>query len=197
MVIDAAMRVARQEGLQALSMRRLAEELGVSTMAAYRHVAGKEALVEDVLEATVASIPLDTDGETWDEQVTELVLRSYRVFLSVPGLADRLRGQALSRPGIIRWLEALNDPLITAGVPYRYRVGFSSALLWFLTGATRLDAAWAETISALDEVLPDAPVEDAQAIGGGQSLERMRAEDFLRNNLGLLVRGLDAAVAAS
>ena len=44
-LVEAALRVARRVGLDALSMRMVAEELGVSAMAAYRHVPNRETLI--------------------------------------------------------------------------------------------------------------------------------------------------------
>jgi AcrR family transcriptional regulator len=196
LVISAATAIARRDGLEALSMRRLADELGVSTMAAYRHVAGKETLVDDVLEATVTSIPLEATSAAWDEQVSELALRSYRIFLSVPGLAESLHGRALSRPGIVRWLEAINAPLVTADIPFEARTGFLPAVVWMLRGAARLDAEWTETLRALDE----AAAADAEAgptvTGGRPDGVQVQAEDYLRSSLALLTSGVAARATA-
>lgn len=65
-VLEAALAIALRDGAQTISMRRLAEELGVSTMAAYRHVAGRDGLDADLVGHIVAggyrSIEKDANG---------------------------------------------------------------------------------------------------------------------------------------
>jgi AcrR family transcriptional regulator len=197
LVIDAAMTIARRDGLDTLSMRRLAEELGVSTMAAYRHVAGKDTLVDDVLEAAVASIDLDVpEDASWEEQITLLVERSYAVFLSVPGLAEHLHGRALSRPGLVRWLEALNAPLANAGIPYEQRVGFTPALVWMLRGAARLDGEWSEVMQSLEQISAGGPEDAPNMRNQREEIGDHQAEDFLKHAVGMLTAGLSARVTA-
>ncbi|ASR37825.1 GntR family transcriptional regulator [Prauserella marina] len=65
-IVHAAMRIADSEGLEALSMRRLAAELGIGAMSVYRHVAGKDELVELMADVTFASRPMPEPGpEGW------------------------------------------------------------------------------------------------------------------------------------
>jgi AcrR family transcriptional regulator len=195
LVVDAAITIARRDGLDALSMRRLAEELGVSTMAAYRHVAGKDTLVDDVLEACLGGMDLETTEDTWQEQVMELATRSFEVFLSVPGLAEHLHGRALSRPGIVRWLEALGTPLAEAGIPDAERVGFVPTVIWQLRGAARLEAEWSETMQSLEQVSASG-AEDAPILRGGRDeIGDKSATDIFRGAIGLLTDGLASRVA--
>jgi AcrR family transcriptional regulator len=197
LVIDAAMTIARRDGLDTLSMRRLAEELGVSTMAAYRHVAGKDTLVDDVLEAAVAAMDVEVPEDApWEDQVTELALRSYAVFLSVPGLAEHLHGRALSRPGVVRWVEALNAPLVAAGIPYEQRAGFTPALVWILRGAARLEAEWGETMQSLEQVSASGSDDTPTMRGSREAIGDLQAEDLLRNSIAMLTAGLAARVTA-
>lgn len=195
-VVDAAITIARRDGLDTLSMRRLAEELGVSTMAAYRHVAGKDTLVDDVLEAALGGMDLETSEDTWQEQIAELATRSFEVFLSVPGLADHLHGRALSRPGLVRWLEALGAPLADAGISEDERVGFVPSLIWQLQGAARLEAQWAETLQSLEQVSADGPEDAPTMRGGREELGDREPADLFRASVQLLTDGLAARVRA-
>lgn len=195
-VVDAAITIARRDGLDTLSMRRLAEELGVSTMAAYRHVAGKDTLVDDVLEAALGGMDLETSEDTWQEQIAELATRSFEVFLSVPGLADHLHGRALSRPGLVRWLEALGAPLADAGISEDERVGFVPSLIWQLQGAARLQAQWAETLQSLEQVSADGPEDAPTMRGSREELGDREPADLFRASVQLLTDGLAAKVRA-
>jgi AcrR family transcriptional regulator len=64
-VLDAALAHADAGGLEALSMRKLADELGVAPMALYRHVANKDDLVDGMIDVVFGEIDLPSDGETW------------------------------------------------------------------------------------------------------------------------------------
>lgn len=196
LVVDAAITIARRDGLDALSMRRLAEELGVSTMAAYRHVAGKDTLVDDVLEAALGGMDHHSSEETWQEQIAELAQRSYDVFLSVPGLAEHLHGRALSRPGIVQWLEALSRPLADAGIPEDERVGFVPALIWHLRGAARLDAEWSETLQSLEQISAGGADDAPNMRGGRDEIGDREALDLFRASIQFLTDGLASRVRA-
>ena len=62
-IITTAIRFIDEHGLSALSMRRLAKELRVEAMSLYRHVDGREDLLEGVVDRMVARLQLSPDGE--------------------------------------------------------------------------------------------------------------------------------------
>lgn len=64
-IVDAAMRLADERGLDGLSMRKLAEQLGVEAMSLYHHVANKEALLDAMVDAVFAKIELPEADEPW------------------------------------------------------------------------------------------------------------------------------------
>ncbi|MCG3749921.1 TetR/AcrR family transcriptional regulator [Amycolatopsis sp. Poz14] len=65
-IVRAGIAVADAEGLEALSMRRVAAELGAGTMALYRHVASKDDLVALMVEAALTEVPLpETPPRDW------------------------------------------------------------------------------------------------------------------------------------
>lgn len=100
-VVRMGIAIADAEGLAMVSMRRIATELGVSTMALYRYVGGKDALVVQMVDAALGEFPLGKTPEHWRDAVT-LVARvhwsAYRkhlwlasaISLSRPQLAPRL-----------------------------------------------------------------------------------------------------------
>ncbi|MDQ3922836.1 MAG: TetR/AcrR family transcriptional regulator C-terminal domain-containing protein [Actinomycetota bacterium] len=77
-ILEAAIKLADREGLEALSMRRLGRELGVEAMSLYNHVPNKEALLNGMVRILLErlEIPLDGSGG-WEERVRE-AFRSYR-----------------------------------------------------------------------------------------------------------------------
>ena len=75
-IIDAAMLVIDQEGLDKLSMRRLGTELGVEAMSLYNHVANKDAVLDAVHERLLLSIPSPRAGGSWQAFVRHQALSS-------------------------------------------------------------------------------------------------------------------------
>ena len=64
-VLRAAVELADAEGLDGLSMRRLAKELGVEAMSLYNHVANKDEILAGMLEVVVGEIELPSDQDDW------------------------------------------------------------------------------------------------------------------------------------
>ena len=64
-VLEAAVDLADREGIDAVSMRRLGQELGIEAMSLYTHIRGKEDLLDGMVDVVVAEIPVDTAGPDW------------------------------------------------------------------------------------------------------------------------------------
>ncbi|MDX6294225.1 MAG: hypothetical protein QOH50_3300 [Kribbellaceae bacterium] len=63
--LSTAIALADKEGLGSLSMRKLAQELGVEAMSLYHHVANKEDILDGMVDLVFAEIELPTDGTEW------------------------------------------------------------------------------------------------------------------------------------
>lgn len=64
-VVTAAVAVADEHGIEALSMRRLAKELGVEAMSLYHHVASKDDLLDAMVDLVIGEFTLPSAGEPW------------------------------------------------------------------------------------------------------------------------------------
>ncbi|MHA6480881.1 TetR/AcrR family transcriptional regulator [Paenibacillus sp. strain BS8-2] len=88
-IVQAAIAIADEEGLGALSMSRVAQSLGFTTMSLYRYVSSKNDLLLLMQDAVCdIEIPEDSGEETWREQMKEYVRRSVSVFRDHPWYAD-------------------------------------------------------------------------------------------------------------
>lgn len=80
-VLRAAIDLADEHGVDALSMRRLADRLGVVPMALYKHVANKDELLDGMVEQLIAEIDPPVAGAGWRAAVRGRVLSARRVLL--------------------------------------------------------------------------------------------------------------------
>jgi AcrR family transcriptional regulator len=84
-ITDAAMRIADAEGLDAVSIRRVAAELGARPMSLYSHIASKDALLASMTEeATREMLAQQPLPEDWREAVATIARRMYAAFVAHP-----------------------------------------------------------------------------------------------------------------
>lgn len=83
-VLDAAVALADSDGLDKLSMRRLAGELGVEAMSLYNHVDGKRDLLEGIVDRVWAEVDLAADEPDWRQGVRRLCRTSRAAMLAHP-----------------------------------------------------------------------------------------------------------------
>src|SRR4249919_227912 len=74
LVLQAAVALADQDGLEAFSMRRLAQELGVVPMALYKHVANKDELLDGMVDIVFGEIESPSIGPDWRSEMRRRAL---------------------------------------------------------------------------------------------------------------------------
>jgi AcrR family transcriptional regulator len=94
-IISAAVELIESEGVDALSMRRLAAQLGSGVMSLYNHIPGREALLDGVAEHVMSGIDVTTDPDaSWEDQVRGQA----RAFRQVARAYPRCTMVVVSRP---------------------------------------------------------------------------------------------------
>lgn len=83
-LLRAAVALADETGIESLSMRRLAKELGVVPMALYKHVAGKEELLDGMVDAVIGEIDPPVGDTGWKTAVRRRVLSARQALLRHP-----------------------------------------------------------------------------------------------------------------
>ncbi|HEX9093456.1 MAG TPA: TetR/AcrR family transcriptional regulator C-terminal domain-containing protein, partial [Coriobacteriia bacterium] len=118
-LVNAALRIADAEGLEALSMRRLGTELGVDPMAAYRHLPNKKALLDGLVEAVLAGADMTADPSApWQEQFRQVARAYRRAMLShSPAVSRLVATTPMSSLESLRIVEHGAAVLRDAGVP--------------------------------------------------------------------------------
>jgi AcrR family transcriptional regulator len=105
-VVETALRIADTEGVDAVSMRRIASELRVGTMSLYHHVADKDELLELMADATSAEliVPGEILGD-WREALRAIAHRTRDAFLRHPWLIDTAGTRPLVTRNSLRHVE--------------------------------------------------------------------------------------------
>lgn len=84
-ILQCALAVADQDGLDSASLRRVASELGVHVTSLYHHVPTKEALLDGIVEELLACAELPLGGIAWDQWVRTFVDEIARLAVDHPG----------------------------------------------------------------------------------------------------------------
>lgn len=176
-VLVAAQRVVERDGLDQLTMRRLAAELGVAPNALYTYFPDKTALLDALLDAVLADvavppIPRGTPDGTapggWQDGLTALMRASRRALLAHPPLVALL----LARPGgrnALRLGEAALQLLAVGGVHGREAVEALRALLVYTLGFAAVavpravDPAGEERVGHARERIASLPIDEFPA----------------------------------
>jgi AcrR family transcriptional regulator len=113
-VLRAAVTLADQGGIDVLTMRRLADELGAEAMSLYYHVARKEDVLDGLVEVVAAELNEAAEalapaapGDGWRAQVRRRILAGRVVFLRHPWATALFETRASTSPQVLRYLDGL------------------------------------------------------------------------------------------
>jgi AcrR family transcriptional regulator len=114
-VLRAAVDVADRGGIDALSMREVAHELGVVPMALYRHVANKDEMQGGMLDLVLGEIDAPPDGAHWKPAVRERILSARRVLLRHPWAARVIESRTNPSPAMLDYMDSMLGLFLAGG----------------------------------------------------------------------------------
>ena len=106
-VLRAAVDLADRDGIDSVSMRNLAEQLGVVPMALYKHVANKEELLDGMVDVIVGDFDEPTGATDWKGAVRDRILAARRVLLRHPWARQVLESRTSPTPVVLAHLDSL------------------------------------------------------------------------------------------
>ncbi len=108
-VVSAAIELADRDGIESLSMRKLAQELGVEAMSLYTHVRNKGDLLNALADEVIGQIPIRDDGGAgdWQASVRGMALAARAVMLRHPWAPGAVEAQAAPGPAALRYINTL------------------------------------------------------------------------------------------
>lgn len=191
-VVDAAFTVLDRQGLDGLSMRQVAAELGVTVSALYAHVSSKD----DVLELMYTRLfdgfePPAVDPERWQEEVRAYALEGRRRLLAHRDMARISMAHVPFTAELLPHVEALLGVFRTAGLPDRIAAEASDLISTYIDGFVLEEGMWRDRAAEqnVDTSSPARPDWREMADEMQNYFASLPAEDFphLRALAGVMV----------
>jgi AcrR family transcriptional regulator len=105
-ILRSALELADQEGLEGVSMRKVAQGLEVQAMSLYNHVANKEDLIDGMVELVVGEMTVPEAGKPWKAEMRRRAIVAHEVLLQHPWAAMALMSRVNVGPVLLRYIDA-------------------------------------------------------------------------------------------
>jgi AcrR family transcriptional regulator len=115
-VLQAAVDLADREGLEAVSMRRLGQELGVEAMSLYTHVRSKEDLLDGMADLVVGEAPIASASRPWKAELRDTILGARSVLGRHRWAPLLLESRRDPGPATLRYIDAVIGTLRGGGL---------------------------------------------------------------------------------
>jgi AcrR family transcriptional regulator len=106
-VLRAAVALADGGGIESLSMRKLAHELGVVPMAIYKHVANKDELLDGMVDVVIGEIDPPFTGSDWKSAVRHRILSARRALLRHPWASRVIESRRTPTPVAVEYMDSM------------------------------------------------------------------------------------------
>ena len=201
-IVEAALQVMDTEGLEAVSMRRVAREVGVEAMSLYHHVTDKEDLLRGVCDKIMGGFEFATGGGTWAERM-RAVAHSWRRLLRVHPDVMRLfaitHGPSPSSPESLQPTEFALRLIRDAGISDRDTVQAFHAFGGYIQGFVMMEGGSIK--GGHDPEVHDVFASEVDAAAFpmlhlvSRYFSECGADEQFEFGLDLMIRGLEARAA--
>ena len=114
-VLRAAVDLADEAGIEALTMRRLGQRLGVEAMSLYNHVANKDDILSGIVDIVERDIDIPGPRVGWKQVLRTIAMSAHNVYERHPWAASLSLSTTGTRPARWRYMDAVLGTLRTAG----------------------------------------------------------------------------------
>lgn len=163
-VLVAAVQLADGAGIAALSMRKLAQSLGVEAMSLYHHVKSKEDLLDGMVEIVAAEFEAPSLALPWREAMTRRAHAAHRTLLAHPWATALIVSRINTGPVMLRYVDATIGCLTQAGfsLPLADRAwnAIDSHVYGFTLQELNFPFEPGEYASVASSYLPEIPVDE-------------------------------------
>lgn len=164
-VLAGAIAVADRDGIAALTMRSLADEVGVKPMSLYHHVQGKDDVLDGIVDAVFAEIELPSPGDPWRPAMRARALSAREVLRRHPWAPPLMDSRRSSGPATLRHHDTIVGVIRTAGFGVAMAAHVFSLIDAYLYGFTIQEDAMPvgspeEAAAAVQEMAADLSAEE-------------------------------------
>ena len=195
-VVAAAIEILDREGVDALTIRRVAEACGLSPMGLYRHVRDKDDLLDRVVDAVVGPVlgDLEVSG-SWDQQVADLFRHLRRLNLDHPGIAALCVLRPTPVLGVARFYARMLAALAEGGFTGTDAVHAFDTLLMFTFGSVLWEIPRTTDVRVRERLIPIAIGDEAatQIIERANELSQRDPTEYFEAGLNTILDGLRAS----
>ena len=139
-VVDAALAILQRDGLEAVTMRRVAATLDTAAASLYVYVSGREGMLLAMLDRVIATIELEApDPSRWRAQLHSLLRRMHQVLVTHPGIAGMTLVDPPTTEAILRLTENLLGILLAGGFDPQDSAWACDIFVLLVTAAARED----------------------------------------------------------
>jgi AcrR family transcriptional regulator len=117
-VLDVALRLADEGGIEAISMRKLAQALGVQAMSLYNHVTNKDDILDGIVDIVIGEIEVPDLAMDWKTAMRRRAISVHEVLLRHPWAALAIMSRANVGPANLRYVDATLGCLREAGFSF-------------------------------------------------------------------------------
>ena len=114
-VLRAAVALADRDGIGALSMRKLGQELGVEAMSLYNHVANKEEILDGAVDLIVAEVDAPIEGAPWKTALRSRILSARQMLLRHPWASAVIVTRVNITPTMMRYMDTMGGIMLGGG----------------------------------------------------------------------------------
>ena len=118
-ILYTAINLADTAGIASLSMRKIAQELGVQAMSLYNHVSDKEDILDGIIDIVAGEIELPIIGGDWQEAMRQRATSAREVLLRHPWAAMLMMSRINIGPAMLCYVDATIGCLREAGFSYK------------------------------------------------------------------------------
>ena len=114
-ILETAVEIADRDGIESLSMRRIAQRLGVVPMALYKHVANKEEILDGIVDVVVEEVETPPPDADWKAAVRERILSARRALLRHPWAARLITSRTDPGPAMLDYMDWMVGLFVAGG----------------------------------------------------------------------------------
>jgi AcrR family transcriptional regulator len=141
-VLRAALKLADKGGVEEISMRKLAQKVGVEAMSLYNHVKNKDDVLDGIADLVVGEFEVPEVGKSWKAEMRKRAISAREVLLRHPWATLLIGTRINVGPAMLRYIDRTMGCLVEAGFSYPMADHAWNAMDSFIYGFTQQELSF-------------------------------------------------------